>query len=81
MKGANRGKTTKIISNFSRYPFHLDALITAKQRTKSRGYGRLKSKREKSHSVLSSRCFIGKVTKKAKDQTLRELTDFRFKLS
>lgn len=29
MKGANRGKTTTIISNFLSYPFHLDALITA----------------------------------------------------
>lgn len=27
MKEANRGKTTKIISNFPSYPFHLDAMI------------------------------------------------------
>lgn len=29
MKEANRGKTTKIISNFPSYPFHLDAVIIA----------------------------------------------------
>lgn len=29
MKEANRGKTTKIISNFLSYPFHLDAMIMA----------------------------------------------------
>lgn len=31
MKEANRGKTTKIISNFPGYPFHLDAVIIAQQ--------------------------------------------------
>lgn len=35
MKGANRGKTTMIISNSLSYPFHLDALITVWQRAKS----------------------------------------------
>lgn len=75
MKGANRGKTTEIISNFLSYPFHLDALITAQQRTKSGVTGGAKTRGRKSLG-LSFRCFISKVT--AKGPNIRE-TVFEFK--
>lgn len=48
MKGANRGKTTAIISNFLSYPFYLEALIMAQQRTKLGVTGGAKTRGRKS---------------------------------